>query len=348
MATTTSPHSASGRPVTECLGDGRMIGQDRLDLGGATFSPPLTIVSAARPVTVRTPIGAQGSEVSGAQPAVGRRGPGRDRRGADLDLAAGGDPDPCAEQGHAEGRHLRAGLGEPVSWRDRHPGARAPARSGPARSARRPGAPSAAAAAVQSPRRAAGRASWAPARRGSAPRRTSARQCVVGVEALVEDRRRRPRWRCASGRTGRRRARRQGAQPALSRVGAQRHGRAERAPQPVAVGELDRPGLGDVLPRCARRSRRRRGRVWRRGPRARRRGARRHRGSHAARGLPLALGAVSRTSSGTATAPSSRHACSAIGEVLARRQGDRRRGPRPGAAGSQPAAVARGRMQSCA
>ena len=61
------------------------------------------------------------------------------------------------------------------------------------------------------------------------------------------------------------------AQPRVAGPDAERGGRAERAPQPVAVGQL-RPRAGrSSCPRCARRSRARRGRGCRAAARRRRR-----------------------------------------------------------------------------
>ncbi len=70
--------------------------------------------------------------------------------------------------------------------------------------------------------------------------RSSASRTRSVVEALVDDRRRGVDGRAHHDRQAADVRQRQRAQPALGRVEAQRDGRAERAPQPVAVGELDR------------------------------------------------------------------------------------------------------------
>jgi hypothetical protein len=69
--------------VARRLGDGRVRRQDASTSAGATFSPPVTIVSESRPVTVRRPR----SSIGRGSPCAGRaRGRG-DRRAGDEDLA---------------------------------------------------------------------------------------------------------------------------------------------------------------------------------------------------------------------------------------------------------------------
>ena len=75
-------------------------------------------------------------------------------------------------------------------------------------------------------------------------------QHAVGLEALVHDRGGRVDRRAQQDREPADVRQRQRAQPALVAVEAERDGRAERAPQQVAVGELDRLAARRWCPRC--------------------------------------------------------------------------------------------------
>ena len=171
-----------------------------------------------------------------------RSRPRRDRRPADEDLAVAGDPHARAEQRRAERGDLRARLGQAVGRRDRHAGrGRAPLqRGGRGR------------AAEQRPaqRRRLAQPGVEQALQRGRHERDDRRPVVahqrvehaIGVEALVDDRRRRVDRRAHHDRQAADVRERQRAQPALGGVEAERDGRAQRAPQPVAVGQLDRLG----------------------------------------------------------------------------------------------------------
>ncbi len=332
-ALTASPHCSSATPNTPASSTGGWLSSTDSTSAGATFSPPLMIVSARRPSTdsqpapsssPRSPVCSHPSVASAA---------GRDRRPAHEDLAVRGDPHVGAEQRRTaaaprppvprqrrDGRRgdLRARLGETVG--ERTPERR---RRGPAPTARAPpGLPRAARSAAPGPargRRPAAAAGWS--RRGSrrSPAAREGRAGAVELEALVDARRWWRRSRCAPGSRGRRcatAAARTASAP--RRSSSERHGRAEGAPQQVAVRELDLLAARRWCRRCASPARSRRGRGACAPPpsrprRRRRRAAsgspqheRRSRAAPAAARTPTGAGR-----SGTAGAPSSRHACSA-------------------------------------
>ena len=152
---------------------------------GATFSPPVTIVSACGPVTVRRP-----SPSSAPRSPVRSTGPRlrRDGRRPHDDLAVV-DPDARAEQRgpasrrrRARGRHLRAGLGQPVGLGDGHAGgARALQQRGRARAA-------ADQRAAQRGRPRAGRRRAAAQASSGRPRRASRRASIAASARSVSQR----------------------------------------------------------------------------------------------------------------------------------------------------------------
>ena len=241
---------------------------------------------------------------------VCRTGPAPGRRSArDEDLARRGDRHPRAEQRHAVRGDLRARLREPVGRGDRDPGAAralqqrgvsgAPPSSAQrsAGGSRRP-ASSSRASVVGTSETSVGRGSCSSA----STRSVSKRSCRTDAGRRVDRAAQEDRQAADVGE-------RQRAQPAVGGVDAERRGRAQRAPQPVAVGELDGPrrrssrtcgrrshGVEVVPPAKA-------------GAAARRRAARRPR-ARCPRDRRRARPAR-RRSIGTATAPSSRHPCSA-------------------------------------
>ena len=222
---------------------------------------------------------------------------------------SGCELDARAEERDAGGRDLRAGLGQPVGRGDGDAGVRRRAGAARVAAARRRAAPSAA------------RAGWS---RPASSRRvsvvgtsettvgpcgsSSACEHAVGLEALVDDRGRAVDRGAQQDRQAADVAQRQRAEPALVGVDAERDRAAQRAPEPVAVGEADRLGLG----RGPAGVDEDRGRVEVVGRRARS-------GSPGAAGSSPSISrstagrsaAVSRRSTGTTSAPASRQACSA-------------------------------------
>jgi hypothetical protein len=167
----------------------------------------------------------------------------RHRRTADEDLAVGGEAHLRAEERRPEGGDLRARLGEPVGRRDRHPGGRgAPLqrRRGGRAAEQRPaqGGRLAQPGVEQALQRGRDERDH---RRGLLPQQRV--DDAIGVEALVHERRRAVDRRAHDDRQPADVRERQRAQPAFARVQAEGHGRPQRAPQPVAVGELDGLGL---------------------------------------------------------------------------------------------------------
>ena len=214
---------------------------------GATFSPPVMIVSPARPVTVRLPSASSApSSPVCSQPSDDERGR-RDRRAGDEDLAAGPDPHARAEERRAAGRDLRAGLGQAVGADRRHAGGGGPLeqRRGDRRAADERGA--------QVRRVAQAGVEQARERRRHDRHERGARGDLVGgglgLEALVQDDLRRVDRAAHEDREAADVRQRQRAQPGVVAPDAERRRRAERAPQPVAERQRDRA-------RAARRARR--------------------------------------------------------------------------------------------
>ena len=141
-AVTASPQRSSARPTTAASSTPGCSSSTASTSVGATFSPPLTIVSAFRPVTCRSPSPFD-YPIARAQPSVRARSAARDGRAGDFDLpvgavrtrvqnsggpavalrgrgggGAGGDraaPEAGSrERGERHRGHLRAGLGQPV------------------------------------------------------------------------------------------------------------------------------------------------------------------------------------------------------------------------------------------
>ena len=100
IALTASPHCSSGRPSTAASSTPGHDSSTASTSLGATFSPPLTIVSALRPVTCRKP---RSSIFRGRRCAGDRPRPAHHARLLDpeQDLPVRGDPGARAEQRHA-------------------------------------------------------------------------------------------------------------------------------------------------------------------------------------------------------------------------------------------------------
>ena len=174
-ATTALPHSGIGAPVkTPASATAGWAASTASTSAGATFSPPVTIVSALRPGHGQAAVGVELAQVAGVQPAVGASAPGRHGRPGDEDLAVGRDLDRGARKRLA--RRLAARRSPTSSPASRPRSGRRSAREGRrprprprtarAAAARRPSARSAARRGVRGRRRAAARASWVRARRG--------------------------------------------------------------------------------------------------------------------------------------------------------------------------------------
>ncbi len=281
------------------------------------------------------------------QPPVGRERRRRHRRPLHQDLLVGGDlaracriaaaPPPARPPPIAAARRrrdLRAGLGQAVGQADRH------ARLARPVDQRRGHRAATGERAAQRPSGCEGRASSS---RASvvATRLTSVtvllaqgREHALGIEALVHDRRGGVDGRANEDRQPADVRQRQRAQPALARVAAERHGRAERAPQEVAIGQLDRPSARRWCRRCGslRRSRRDRARPRAASLAAAADRARRHRsgappGSPPPRRRAAARSAgEARGSIGTAIAPSRQAGVQRLGE----RRGPQAARSRPG------------------
>ena len=100
------PTAGPGAPNTAASATAGCASSTASTSAGATFSPPVTIMSALRPVTMQAPALVEAAEVAGAQAP-----PPRDGRAGDEDLAVGRDRDADAGQRPA-GRLEVAGLGD--------------------------------------------------------------------------------------------------------------------------------------------------------------------------------------------------------------------------------------------
>ena len=96
-AVTASPHSASARAKTAASATAGWAASTASTSAGATFSPPVTIMSPLRPVTTSRPSGS-----SRPRSPVRRLPSAAHRRAGDEDLAVGGD-------GHADAGQRAAG-----------------------------------------------------------------------------------------------------------------------------------------------------------------------------------------------------------------------------------------------
>ena len=227
LAVTASPHSGSGRPKTPASATAGWASSAASTSAGATFSPPVTIVSALRPMTCRRPVSSRRprspvrrtpAAARRSGPRRGSRRPGRERR------------PPAPGSGAAvRRRHLRARLrsgrrsaatGSPAARRAAEQRRRGRRRRRAARRAARAGA--------RSPRRAAAR-SWVGTSETSVTSPSSRRR-ALGVEASSTTRSCR-RSRSAAGPSARRRAR-AAAGTASARRG---RGRARRRAERVAM-----------------------------------------------------------------------------------------------------------------
>ena len=190
--------------------------EHRLDLGGRHVLAAGDDRVGLAPGDAQRAVGAPLAQVAGGEHRAPVR-PRRHRRPADEDLAVAGHPHARAEQRRAERRDLRARLGQAVGRRDRHAGrGRASLQRGGRRRAaeQRP---------AQRRRLAQPGVEQALQRRGD--ERDDGRPIVVhqrvehaiGVEALVDDRRRRVDRRAHHDRQAADVRERQRAQPALGR-----------------------------------------------------------------------------------------------------------------------------------
>ena len=232
LAVTASPHSGSGRPNTPASATAGCASSAASTSAGATFSPPVTIVSDLRPTIVQTAGVVEAAEVAGVQDAAAGDG-----RALDEDLPVVRERDRQPGQRAAVDRHLRAGLGEPVGGADGPAGrARAP-RAGPAspprrragpRAGARPGArrrPAAAAAGSGRARRRVMSSSGRDARRRRAPR-----GCRRSRSAAAPSARRRA--RAAAGTASARRDRGRARPPSRARWPGRCRSSARRAAAP--------------------------------------------------------------------------------------------------------------------